>query len=258
MKMKQSKFFYVTLTAIVLFGLGLLIQFTMPQIHGLGVAGVCLLMLYIMLTAVGCSRVGWDYFIVSMNELPAQQNSSSKRIALTFDDGPTFNSANILDILKQHNVPATFFLVGQRVEQQPELARRMLAEGHSIGNHTQAHGHLINFKETKGMMDEITACNQAIEQHMGIQTTLFRAPHGVLTLHLSRAIHRLGMRSIGWNLRSFDTSAKDADLLLHRITSKLQNRAIILLHDDCDITAQILPKIIEHARAQGYEFDVIR
>lgn len=255
--MKQSKFFYVTLVTLVLFGLGLLIHFNMPNIHGLRQAAVCLVLLYIMLAAVGCSRIGWDYFLVSMNELPEQQDRSFKRIALTFDDGPTPNSTNVLDILKRHNVPATFFLVGQRVAEHPELAQRMLAEGHSIGNHTQAHGHLINFKGTQGMMDEITACNQAIEHHLGMRTTMFRAPHGVLTLHLSRALRRLNMRSIGWNVRSFDTSAKDDDLLLRRITSQLRDRAIVLLHDDCDITARILPKLIEGARARGYVFEVI-
>lgn len=128
---------------------------------------------YLIIFAIGCSRIQWNFFLTSQNKL-AQNNMP--RIALTFDDGPTPQSEVILDILKKYNVKANFFLVGSRVAQFPDIALRMVNEGHSIGNHSQSHSHLINTKMTAALAQEILECNQTIYTHTGHATKLFRPP----------------------------------------------------------------------------------
>lgn len=255
---QRSKFFYATSITLVLLACGIWAFFNLPSIRHLPLAGGLLLALYVLLLTNGSARLRWNYFLRSENTLPVIKNpQKTKRIALTFDDGPSERSAAVLDILKQHQVPATFFVIGQRVLERPELTRRMLTEGHALGNHSHTHGHLFNFKWAAAARLEIDVCNDAIKQATGTSATLFRAPHGVMTAHLAAAIQGAQMRSIGWDVRSFDTASKNPETLLARIMSQLQNRSIILLHDDCEITAEILPALIQQARTQGFEFAAI-
>ena len=209
---------------------------------------------YVGIFMTGCARIGWNFFFTSQNELP---ESTIPSIALTFDDGPTPHSAVILDILKQHDVKATFFLVGQRVEALPQIARQMIAQGHVIGNHSHTHHHFIHTKRTADLANELTQCNECILQHTQHQTTLFRPPHGVTTQHLALALKRTHLRSIGWSIRSFDTASTDDEALFRRLAKQLQDRAIILMHDHCPITARVLPRFIAHARQLGYQFVTI-
>lgn len=242
----RSKFFYTNL----LFGFAaVIITVAAPAHRGLFMA--LLLLAYSLVLAAGCSFIAWDFFLKSQNTLPT---SPVKQIALTFDDGPIAHSTVILDILQHYNVKASFFLVGQNVAQNPQIAQRMHDDGHVIGNHSMNHGHLINLKLTSGTEAEINACNAVIQKHIGITPTLYRPPHGVVTHHLAWALARTGLRSVGWSIRSFDTASKDADALLARLQKQLHDGAIILLHDYCPITAVVLPRFIEHAHAQGYEF----
>ena len=245
----RSKFFYTNLLFILA---AIIIYVTAPSHRSLFL-GV-MLAVYSLTLAAGCSFIAWNFFLISQNKLPSNQKHN---IALTFDDGPLPHSATILEILKEYDVKASFFLVGKQVEQSPALARRMLNEGHIIGNHSMSHGHLVNLKLTGGTIDEINQCNVTIQKHTGFTPTLFRPPHGVVTHHLAWALERTQMRSIGWSIRSFDTASKNEAALLQRLKKQLHDRAIILVHDFCPITAAVLPRFIDYARTQGFEFVTI-
>ncbi len=258
----RSKFFYVgSITALILLLL-LVLSKALPALAPIWLGcGIVMVVVFMALLAYGSSNLSFNYFIHSVSTLntnPSESNHPARKsIALTFDDGPVAQSAQILDILKKHDIKATFFLIGERVQKNPQLARRMINEGHSIGNHSYQHGHLFNLKLTAGLRQEITQCNQTIYQHTGKNTSLFRAPHGVMTPHLAKAIQMTNMHSIGWNVRSFDTVITDPDKLLRKIMSQLSDNCVVLLHDYPEVTAKILPQLIENAHSQGYTFSVI-
>lgn len=210
---------------------------------------VVLLVVYVHFLVFGSIYIRWNFYFKSYH-----QGKDPKQIALTFDDGPAANTAAILDILKAQNVPAAFFSIGKNAVSNPELVKRWKDEGHVIGNHSYNHGFNFDWQSAKTMQAEIEQTNEAIAGLTGQKPKLFRPPYGVTNPNLAKAVHRSKMHSIGWSLRSFDTKAKDADQLLHRILSQLKGGDIILLHDSMDVTRQILTPLITEARKKGFIF----
>lgn len=177
-----------------------------------------------------------------------------KQIALTFDDGPAEYTAAVLDILKKEKVPATFFIIGKHVAGREAILQRMQKEGHSIGNHSFNHGFNFDWQSAASMLHEIEQTNEAIEAVIGSKVKLFRPPYGVTNPNLAKAVRHSGLKSIGWNLRSMDTVAKDKQQLLNKILTKVKAGDIILLHDRCAITAEILPELIITLKKRGFDF----
>ncbi|PZF74170.1 polysaccharide deacetylase family protein [Taibaiella soli] len=210
---------------------------------------VALLVVYVHLLVLGSIYIRWNFYFKSYHS-----GKDKKQIALTFDDGPAANTAAILDILKAQNVPAAFFSIGKNAAANPELVKRWQTEGHVIGNHSYNHGFNFDWQSAKTMQAEIVQTNNTIASVIGKKPKLFRPPYGVTNPNLAKAVHRSGMHSIGWSLRSFDTKAKDADLLLKKILSQLKGGDIILLHDSMDVTRQILTPLITEARKKGFIF----
>lgn len=181
-------------------------------------------------------------------------NKTGKQLVLTFDDGPAEDTETILNILQSEKVNAVFFIIGKNISGKENLIRRMKAEGHVIGNHSYFHGFNFDWQSAKKMQEEIEATNTALENITGEKTILFRPPYGVTNPNLGKAIRNTGMKSIGWNLRSMDTVAKDAVTLRNKILAKIKPGSIILLHDRCNITAQALPALIGEIKKRGYTF----
>ena len=124
----------------------------------------------------------------------AKENGGAKKIALTFDDGPSREyTAEILDILKEYGVKATFFVVGVNIEKSPDLLRRIVAEGHEIGNHTYSHPHLQKM-DTATLAKELTRTDGLIQSITGLSPTLFRPPEGVVTDSVKTAAGDGGIR----------------------------------------------------------------
>lgn len=182
--------------------------------------------------------------------------------ALTFDDGPSPDTALILDVLKEKKVRATFFLCGAAVERYPELARRIVAEGHELGNHTYSHPYL-HLKSRETIAAEIDRTQDAIERATGVRPAYFRPPHGVRWFTLWPVLRERGMTLALWN--SFPTEgASPADEIVRRAMARLVPGAIILLHDGREArppgqdlrpaTVEALPRIIDGARRAGYRF----
>lgn len=208
-----------------------------------------LILAYIHLLVLGAIYIQWNFYMPSFNK-----GKDKKMIALTFDDGPAGETERILDVLKAQNVKAAFFTIGKNANTYPTLVKRWYDDGHLIGNHSYNHGFNFDWQSAKTMAAEIEQTNRTVKDIIGIQPKLFRPPYGVTNPNLARAVKLIGMYSIGWNVRSFDTKAKDPKKLLNSILNKLQGGDIILLHDSMPITAEILTDIIVQARQKGYTF----
>lgn len=208
-----------------------------------------LIFIYISLLVLGAINVRWDFYIRSFH-----RGKNKQGISLTFDDGPAAETAAILDILKEQNVPAAFFTIGKNACEYPHLVKRWDAEGHLIGNHSYDHGFHFDWQTAAKMKAEIEAANQLIHTLTGKKMKFFRPPYGVTNPNLAKAVKQSGMYSIGWSVRSFDTAANDADKLLARILQKTKGGDIILLHDSMAITKNILTELIIKLRQKGYSF----
>ena len=206
---------------------------------------------YLAVSAYGSYFIQSNYFV----EVLHHGNRKQKKIALTFDDGPqpVFTS-KVLDILKEKNVPALFFLIGQNISGNESDVRRMYVEGHVIGNHSFSHNYWFSLKRTDNMLADIKLCDEEIQRAIGRTPKLFRPPYGVTNPMVAKAIKLGNYTGIGWSLRSYDTNAKEADRLLNKILFNIKNGDVILLHEWGKHTVAILPELIDKSRKLGFEF----
>lgn len=154
------------------------------------------------------------------------------RAALTYDDGPDPSSTPLLlDLLRERGVRAAFFVVGERALQHPELVRRIRAEGHLLGNHSQRHSPLINLYSRARLAAELGACQDAIAAAAGERPTWYRPPFGLTNHATGSAARRHGLAVVGWSIRSFDTLPFSVPRVIARVAARLHPGAIVLLHD---------------------------
>ncbi len=178
-----------------------------------------------------------------------------KHLSLTFDDGPDADmTPRVLDILRRHNLKATFFLVGSKVQQHPELVRRMVAEGHIVGNHTFFHRSTFPLNRCASAVKELEQCSSIIMKVTGNKPRLFRPPFGVTNPTLACAARKLNLLCVGWSIRSLDTirEAQPARTV-ERISKRLHPGAVILLHDRCRNADLLLESLITEIQNQGYQ-----
>jgi peptidoglycan/xylan/chitin deacetylase (PgdA/CDA1 family) len=160
--------------------------------------------------------------------------------ALTYDDGPNAAATPaLLDLLAAHNARATFFMIGNFVRQQKDLARRVHAAGHLIGNHTETHPWL-HYQTARTIQQELRACNQALEDTLGTPVRYFRPPHGARRPAVLRIARELGLTTVQWNVMAKDWQPIGPEAILANITRGLARTcrahrgANILLHDGGD------------------------
>ncbi|MER7742713.1 polysaccharide deacetylase family protein [Streptomyces sp. NPDC096538] len=178
----------------------------------------------------------------------------AKCIALTFDAGPSKHSARLLDILKEEQVPATFFLLGKRhIDTYPELVRRMAAEGHELASHTWTHRILTDL-EPDEIREELVRTNEEIERLTGRRPTLMRPPQGRTDDTVHEISRELGLSEVLWSVTAKDYQTSDSDLITRRVLDQSSRDGIILLHDLYDGTVPAVPGIIDALKARGYVF----
>lgn len=182
---------------------------------------------------------------------------NAKVVALTFDDGPWPGQTQpILDILKSENVHATFFMLGVCVQEYPYLARRVLAEGHIIGNHTQTHV-ILSSASAGSTVYQMTAGASTIRHFTGYQPKWFRAPGGALSSLARSEARTLGEGIIGWTVDTRDWTKPPARNILQAVINGVSPGAVILMHDgggDRKQTIAALPTIIHKLKESGYRF----
>jgi peptidoglycan/xylan/chitin deacetylase (PgdA/CDA1 family) len=184
-------------------------------------------------------------------------STTSDHIHLTFDDGPhPIATSLVLDILKEHGIRATFFLLGERVRQYPALARRIATEEHSVGSHSDRHFNLL-FRKKEFILREIVSAGQSIFEATGRNPGLFRPPYGFYDYRILNAARSQGMKLVHWSIDSRDFKQRNNAGRLERVIEKAKKGSIVLLHDN-DTTADTLktslPRIIAGLRKRGFTF----
>ncbi|MEK6374177.1 MAG: polysaccharide deacetylase family protein [Acidobacteriota bacterium] len=169
---------------------------------------------------------------------------------LTIDDGPTGDTAAILDILDARSAKATFFVKGVLARQRPDLIRAIVERGHGVGNHSDTHPSATFWCLTPAAIAaEIDGCTAAIPP-----TPWFRAPVGMKNPAVHPALARRGMRLIGWSARGFDGVSTDIDQIVRRILPRAFPGAIVVLHQGREASAACIARVVDELRARGYAF----
>ena len=181
-------------------------------------------------------------------------------IALTFDDGPHPQyTLEILDMLKKHNIKATFFVLGQFAEEYPDIIRRQVNEGHEIGNHTYSHFDITKISKDK-FKEEFNRTQEIISSLTGVESKVFRPPYGVYNENVVKVINEQESNIILW---TYDQDSKDwsnpgVDEIVTTTVSNIKNGDIILFHDyvyhETSNTVSALESIIPELTNQGYSF----
>ena len=190
-------------------------------------------------------------------ELVHRVETDEKVVALTFDDGPSpANTEAVLEVLARHGVKATFFMVGRNVEQHRELAARVLAEGHQLGNHSYSHERLV-FKSPAFVEEEVSKTDTLLRE-VGAQGDIpFRSPFGKKLLVLPWVLSRHGKTNVLFDVVPDDHATQDADLIAKRVLDEARPGSILLLHDGWARkpgTLEATGRIIEALQARGYRF----
>ncbi|MBD2871218.1 polysaccharide deacetylase family protein [Paenibacillus arenilitoris] len=191
-----------------------------------------------------------------------KQAASGKIVYLTFDDGPSRNTEQVLAILREAGVKATFFVLGEHVKQHPSLAKRIAKEGHSIGNHTFNHRYDSLYGSFAEFASQVTKTDELIYKTTGVRSTLFRAPggtYGNFDKGYFEAMEAAGYRVHDWNVDSGDSKrlGVPSDEILAAIRgSKLADKLVVLLHDSAghEESVKALPEIIAYYKEKGYSF----
>ncbi len=210
--------------------------------------------LWVFITGIGSAFIRFNYHLKA---LCSQKNPDGKQIAITFDDGPTPETEKVLALLKQHDAKATFFCIGRQIDKYPEILKKVIEEGHTIGNHTYNHASDIGLYSRKKMIEEIISTDTAILEVAAKKARLFRPPYGVTNPNISNAVRHTGHNVIGWNIRSLDAVLTDEEHILNRIKNRLAPGSIILLHDTSQKTVNVLEQLLVFLKQNKYQMVTI-
>lgn len=203
------------------------------------------------------------HFGAKMSAVPAFTYAESRQVYLTFDDGPSTVVTNrVLDILKEENVKGTFFIVSDRAETRKDTLRRIAEEGHTLGVHSKTHEYQKIYASDSALRKDIDDCAKMILKTTGVKPRVYRFPGGGTKdkARQTALVESMGYRVVGWNAVCGDEEIKDADAATLTATAietaQGKSTVVMLLHDSAThkATAEALPSIIAHFRAQGYTF----
>ncbi len=196
--------------------------------------------------------------------------SDNKRAFLTFDDGPSILTPEILDILKEQNVKATFFVLGSNIEGKQNILKRMYQEGHYIANHGYTHKYSLIYQSPEAVLEEFNRCNDLVKQAIEVpeyNSHLFRFPGGLIGGKYHEIKHNANellkeneIMNVDWNVLTGDAETNNLtiEFELKRLQQTIQNKnsAVILMHDAQakKVTVESLTHIISYLKEQGYEF----
>ena len=182
-------------------------------------------------------------------------NTGGPHIALTFDDGPhPTNTPRLLDMLKERNIKATFFVVGPNARRYPGIMKRMVAEGHEIGNHTMTHGNLSKMSNAQ-IRKELDGCRDAIIASCGVNPRIMRAPYGALQSSQKLFIKETwGYPNIHWSVDPEDWKRPGPSVVANRITSRTRAGGIVLVHDIHAPSVVAMPQALDGLLRKGFRF----
>lgn len=203
---------------------------------------------FIFILFLGTVRIGMRFF------LPSKNNGNEKlpHVALTFDDGPDAATLDVAGCLERHDVRGTFFLIGQKIEINPQIVNTLHQSGHLVGSHSYFHKWFLPLRFPAVQISEILRTNALIERIINKKPRWYRPPFGITNPWVAKAVKRTDMVSIGWSVRSFDTVIGAGDLLSKRLKSRVKNGSVILLHDGGTGLVGFLDTFIPWLKQSGY------
>jgi len=175
----------------------------------------------------------------------------AKCIAITFDDGPVRQTATVLDVLKARGARATFFVLGSMAHRRPALLRRMVAEGHAIGNHSWNHPQFFTMS-SKAVRKQIRATDAVIRRATGKAPALMRPPFGEQDARIRRTIRGFDDSVILWNIDTQDWKYRNTKRLVSYVRTHAKRNAIVLMHDIRPTTRAAVPAIVDELQAKGF------
>ncbi|WP_293893370.1 polysaccharide deacetylase family protein [Flavobacterium sp.] len=211
--------------------------------------GLALFAARFVIFIVGSCFINLNFHVNAFCNNPLE---SQKNIAITFDDGPSENTLLVLDLLKKHNAKAAFFCIGKRMEKHPDIVRKIILEGHIVGNHSYSHSQFFDFYSKKRIVAEIKKTNAIIEKVGGVKTQLFRPPYGVTNPSIRKALEITKHIVIGWNIRSLDGILKNEKNIYNRITKRITPGGILLLHDTSLHSVKVLERLLLYLEKKKY------
>jgi peptidoglycan/xylan/chitin deacetylase (PgdA/CDA1 family) len=181
--------------------------------------------------------------------------SSGRSLYLTFDDGPNPEyTPPLLDFLEKHDAKASFFLIGEQIERHPDLARRIVDEGHVLGNHSYSHPQFEQLSLVE-QFEEIQRTDRLLSSLDGRSRHMFRPPRGVLPLSMVIRCFRERRRICIWSYDTCDYSRKPMDQVLPLIgRNPVRGGDILLMHDDAGLSLDLLRVLLPEWKRQGFEF----
>ena len=217
--------------------------------------GLCMLLIlfgvfvgaYVILTCVDIAA--------SNDELPIYRvRTDEKKIALTFDVAwGNSDTEQIINILNENNVKATFFITGEWVSKYPEDVKRYFESGHEIGNHSDSHPYPAKITINE-LINDATECKNKIEAIIGTAPTLYRAPYGDYNDTVVATVNGMGYKMIQWDCDSLDWKDISAEEINRRIINNVSNGSILLFHTDKENTHSALTDLIPYLQGEGYKF----
>jgi peptidoglycan/xylan/chitin deacetylase (PgdA/CDA1 family) len=225
---------------------------------------VSIIVVVLVALSIAAFTVFYDQAVIVRRGTIYHVNSRDKIVALTFDDGPSpVWTPKILDELKKSGVKATFFMIGEYVRSYPEIAKRVVQEGHEIGNHSFDH-HVLIYYKMEELEKEIRDAEAVIRNITGKTTTLFRPPKAWLTNEEKKKIKEMGYKIILWTLNSKDWVTFDDKYIVRYIVHHVRPGDIILFHDGGGVfttekgnrteTVKAIRRLAEKLKDRGYEF----
>ncbi len=209
-------------------------------------------------------RITFSTRIQLLGKSIRQVKTKAKVVALTYDDGPNPPYTTwLLDVLEQHQVKATFFVIGKQVEQYPETVKLMLDRGHELGNHSYSHTKMVG-KSLEFIRSEIQKTDLLLYE-LGIEGNIhFRPPFGIKFIALPYVLLRLGKSTILWNVDSEDYKLLESQVIVNNVLDRVKPGSIILLHDALDDlggdrsrTIIATGMIIKNLKKSGYQFKTV-
>lgn len=202
---------------------------------------------------LGVSFPQWQMFGRSL----CRAGTNRKVVALTFDDGPDpTNAPALLALLAERGVRAAFFCTGERVLQHPDLARRIVAEGHRVENHSFQHSYRTNLFSVGRLRDDVARAQDAVRRHTGQAPRFFRPPMCLTNPRVFRVAGELGLKVVGYAARGLDRRSDPAGRIVARIMRRVRPGAIILLHDGGvprDRLLAVVTMLFDKLQADGYQ-----
>jgi peptidoglycan/xylan/chitin deacetylase (PgdA/CDA1 family) len=208
------------------------------------------ILIWLGINAFGSARISSNYHVKAFCSNPLE---TQKKIALTFDDGPTELTLEVLALLKKYNAKATFFCIGKNIEKHPEIIKQIIEEGHLVGNHSYSHSKFFDFYNADKITDELQKTDELLEKFTKKKINFFRPPYGVTTPSIKRALNITGHKTIGWNIRSLDGGTKNQDLIFNRLIKHISPGGIVLLHDTGKHSVLVLEQFLQFLQQNSYE-----